>query len=105
MHENIDKRIEKLENSIDRIVSQFATIAADFKFMREKISNYLDTHDKVLLLEERIKVANNRIKKLETTNTEIQKDVNTIKVKYASIAAIVSIVISFVSTLIVNAIK
>lgn len=101
----VEKRVEKLEKVVAEIGNQIAGIASDFKYMRERIHGYLETHDKVIRLEEKIKVANNRIYELEQKEQNLQSEITKIKVNYATVSAIVSIIVTFTTTLLFNTLQ
>lgn len=101
--EQLEKRADKLDETLGSVVKAVSEIAADFKFTREKINGYLETHDKVIRMEEQIKTANNRILDLEDDQKEHAKEISTIKVKYAGIATIISIIGSFITTILMSA--
>ena len=99
---NNDKRLDKVEGDIQELRALLMGMSSDFKFIKEKIENYLQTHDKVVRLEEQIKVSNKRMEKLEnmlikkTENAEdymheLSDKINAVMVKVASVSAIVSI--------------
>lgn len=101
MSEYDEERVRRLENDVHDLRSAMTSIASDFKYVREKIDNYLQTHDTVIRQQEMIKVANNRINQLEDDVRKTNEKMTAIAVKVAMISGGMSIGM----TLLLNAIN
>jgi len=101
----ISDRLNRLESVVLSTEQNIASLTAKIGSIAEKIDDYLETHNTVIRLDERIKTANQRIKDLEDDQKVQAKEITAIKVKYASIAAIISIAGSFFTTIILNSVK
>ncbi len=96
----IENRVNQLEGDIKKINITMTCIASDFKFIKEKIQNYLETHDLVIRQEEKLKIVNTRIKELEVEQKKHAEKITNMAIKVALVSGTLSTVVSFVYNMI-----
>lgn len=84
-----EQRLSDVENAV-------RDMRGDLRYLREKLDGYFKTHDEVIVLKEKIKVANKRIQEIEDRESETQKTITAIMVKSAGVAALVSVLLGAV---------
>lgn len=101
----MEKRVQKLEDHFDDMQKALYEVLANVKAINANINKAIDMEEKVIRLEERQKMTNERLKIVETENKNLRKDMNGINIKiamYTGAIAIISFVVPYALNSLMN---
>jgi len=96
MSEAREERVDKMEKILSNFSYKISGIEIDLKYLRERLDQYFEMHDKVIRQEERIKTADKKIESLEKYQDKMRNEITSMMVKVAGISAGVSFLMGIV---------